>query len=128
MPAVAFRNYFEYNCFCSIRQDLVPCGPRDLLCTTAADWASSGTHFCQLAGYRAVDDVSDDVISDGAPPCFDGTRVPPPGGREEVRRVKKKRESGLWDAAKRVRKKAGGELEGGLGFMVVLLSALFLMW
>ncbi|GAQ78961.1 hypothetical protein KFL_000210490 [Klebsormidium nitens] len=97
----------------AMTQDLVPCGRRDLVCTTAAEWASSGAHFCQLAGFRTADDVTDDVTGGRDPPCFDGTRLPPPGGREEERRGKKKRESGFWDAAKKVRKKAGGERRGG---------------
>jgi hypothetical protein len=108
-------------------KDLVPCGRHDLVCTQASEWVSSGAQFCQLAGY---DGDPDDVTPGGAPVCFDGKRIPPPGGREEGRRERKKDGSGFWDAAKKVRKKAEGELEGasGLGFAVLLTGAILLMW
>jgi hypothetical protein len=120
---------FTYSSASFSSQDLVPCGRHDLVCTKASEWVSSGAQFCQLAGYRTADDP-DDVTPGRAPVCFDGKRIPPPGGREEGRRERKKDGSGFWDAAKKVRKKAEGELEGtsGLGFSVLLTGAVLLMW
>lgn len=35
---------------------MVPCGPRDTLCSRANQWALNGSHFCQLSGFRVIRD------------------------------------------------------------------------
>eukprot|EP00250_Pteridium_aquilinum_P035641 c9753_g1_i1 orf=469-1344(-) len=53
--------------FDSMTQVLQPCGPKDTICARAREWATNGSHFCELAGF-----VVPSLRSAVKPFCFDG--------------------------------------------------------
>ncbi|KAJ6796195.1 Uncharacterized protein M6B38_222395 [Iris pallida] len=54
-------------------QVLSPCGPSDILCGRASEWASNGTEFCQLAGFAVHPDGLIFNVGD-EPFCYGGKK------------------------------------------------------
>lgn len=53
--------------FDSMTQVLQPCGPKDIICARASEWAANGSQFCELAGFAVPS--SKGIVK---PVCFDG--------------------------------------------------------
>lgn len=49
----------------------MPCGPKDVLCAKAHEWASNSSTFCDLAGFSVMHS-SDNINSSTERYCFDG--------------------------------------------------------
>ncbi|CAM6088493.1 unnamed protein product [Calypogeia fissa] len=59
-----------------LSQVLMPCGPKDVLCAEAHEWASNSSKFCELSGFSVMDS-SLNVHSLKERDCFDGKAESP---------------------------------------------------
>lgn len=50
---------------------LTPCGSRDTICGRGLEWTSSGSEFCQLAGFSVIEPMDKSTGLEN-PFCFDG--------------------------------------------------------
>lgn len=70
------------------KQMLMPCGPKDVLCARAKEWASNSSAFCQLAGFASVDTRNQfNFLEERA--CYDG-KAEAPGSADEVVKIKQR--------------------------------------
>ncbi|BBN12256.1 hypothetical protein MPTK1_5g18570 [Marchantia polymorpha subsp. ruderalis] len=71
-----------------LTQMLMPCGPKDVLCARAKEWASNSSAFCQLAGFASVDTRNQfNFLEERA--CYDG-KAEAPGSADEVVKIKQR--------------------------------------
>lgn len=55
----------------SLTEILMPCGSRDMICGRGLEWTSSGSQFCQLAGFSVIEPMDKSAGLEN-PFCFDG--------------------------------------------------------